>query len=198
MKKFEEIKFNIPQLKGISAKNIEEHLKLYGGYVKNSNLILEKIEELSKDAEKNAYMLAELQRRFGFEFCGMRNHEYYFRSLEGGTKSLDEKSSLKKAIEDTWGSFDNWLAKFNSIALTRGIGWAVLFYDQQTKTLLNAWVDEHHLGNLSGLSFIMGIDMWEHSFMIDYLPSQKKDYISAFFENINWGVTEENFKRVLD
>ena len=180
MKKFEEIKFNIPQLKGISAKNIEEHLKLYGGYVKNSNLILEKIEELSKDAEKNAYMLAELQRRFGFEFCGMRNHEYYFRSLEGGTKSLDEKSSLKKAIEDTWGSFDNWLAKFNSIALTRGIGWAVLFYDQQTKTLLNAWVDEHHLGNLSGLSFIMGIDMWEHSFMIDYLPSQKGLHLRLF------------------
>ena len=196
MKKFEEIKFSLPTLKGISAKNIEEHLKLYAGYVKNSNLILEKIEELSKDAEKNTYTLSELQRRFGFEFCGMRNHEYYFRSLEGGAKSLDEKSALRKAIEDTWGSFDNWLARFKSVALTRGIGWAVLFYDPQTKTLLNAWVDEHHLGNLSGLSFIMGIDMWEHSFMIDYLPSQKKDYISAFFDNINWGVAEENFKQI--
>ena len=198
MKKFEEMKFALLALKGISAKNIEEHLKLYAGYVKNSNLILEKIEELSKDAEKNAYILSELQRRFGFEFCGMRNHEYYFHSLEGGAKSLDDKSALKKAIAETWGSFDNWLARFKSIALTRGIGWAVLFYDPQTKSLLNAWVDEHHLGNLSGLSFIMGIDMWEHSFMIDYLPSQKKDYISAFFENINWSVAEENFKRVLD
>lgn len=195
MQKFEEIKFNLPTLKGISAKNIEEHLKLYAGYVKNSNLILEKIEELSKDAEKNAYLLAELQRRFGFEFCGMRNHEYYFCSLEGEAKSLGDKSMLKKAIEDTWGSFDNWLARFKSIALTRGIGWAVLFYDPQTKTLLNAWVDEHHLGNLSGLSLIMGIDMWEHAFMIDYLPSQKKDYISAFFENMNWEVAEENFKK---
>ena len=194
MKKFEEMKFSLPTLKGISAKNIEEHLKLYGGYVKNSNLILEKIEELSKDAEKNAYMLAELQRSFGFEFCGMRNHEYYFRSLEGGAKSLSDDSIFKKAIAETWGSFDNWLARFKAITLTRGIGWAVLFYDPQTKSLLNAWVDEHHLGNLSGLSFIMGIDMWEHSFMIDYLPSQKKDYISAFFENINWGVTEENFR----
>ncbi len=197
MKKFEEMKFSLPTLKGISAKNIEEHLKLYAGYVKNSNLILEKIEELSKDAEKNAYVLSELQRRFGFEFCGMRNHEYYFRSLESGAKSLDDKSALKKAIADTWGSFDNWLARFKSVALTRGIGWAVLFYDPQTKSLLNAWVDEHHLGNLSGLSFIMGIDMWEHSFMIDYLPSQKKEYISAFFENINWSVAEENFKKVL-
>jgi len=195
MKKFEEVKFNLPILKGISAKNIEEHLKLYTGYVKNSNLILEKIEEMSKDAEKNAYALGEFQRRFGFEFCGMRNHEYYFRSFEGGAKSLDEGSNLKRMIADTWGSFDNWLARFKTIATTRGIGWAVLFYDPQTKRLLNAWVDEHHLGNLSGLSFIMGIDMWEHSFMIDYPPSQKKDYISAFFENVNWTVAEENFRK---
>ena len=68
MKKFEEIKFNIGPLKGISAKNIEEHLKLYAGYVKHSNLILEKIDELAKDAEKNAYALGEIQRRFGFEY----------------------------------------------------------------------------------------------------------------------------------
>lgn len=197
MKKFEEIKFNLSALKGISAKNVEEHLKLYGGYVKNSNLILENIEEMSKDTEKNTYAISELQRRFGFEFCGMRNHEYYFHSLESGAKSLDYKSTLKKAIEDTWGSFDNWLVRFKAIALTRGIGWAVLFYDPQTKSLLNAWVDEHHLGNLSGLSFIMGIDMWEHSFMIDYLPSQKKEYISAFFENVNWSVAEESFKNVM-
>lgn len=197
MKKFEEIKFKIPELKGISAKNIEEHLKLYAGYLKNSNLILEKIEELFKDAENNAYLLAELQRRFGFEFCGMRNHEYYFRLLEGGAKSLNNESLLGKLIVETWGSFDNWLARFKSVALTRGIGWAVLFYDPQTKSLLNAWVDEHHIGNLSGLSFIMGIDMWEHSFMIDYLPSQKKDYISVFFENINWSVAEENFRKVM-
>ncbi|KKR47528.1 MAG: Manganese/iron superoxide dismutase-like protein [Parcubacteria group bacterium GW2011_GWA1_40_21] len=197
MKKFEEIKFDLPVLKGISAKNIEEHLKLYAGYVKNSNLILEKIEEMPKDAEKNAYATSELQRRFGFEFCGMRNHEYYFRLLEGGAKSLDDKSPLREKITETWGSFENWLTRFKTVATTRGIGWAVLFYDPQTKSLLNAWVDEHHLGNLSGLSFIMGIDMWEHSFMIDYLPSQKKEYISAFFENINWDVAEENFKKIM-
>ena len=197
MKKFEEVKFDLPALKGLSAKNIEEHLKLYAGYVKNSNLILEKIEEMSEDSEKNAYAICELQRRFGFEFCGMRNHEYYFRLLEGGAKSLDEGSNLKRMIADTWGSFDNWLVRFKAIALTRGIGWAVLFYDPQTKSLLNAWVDEHHLGNLSGLSFIMGIDMWEHSFMIDSLPSEKKKYIDTFFENVNWDFVEENFKKII-
>src|SRR5450830_1028348 len=106
MKKFEEIKFNIGELKGISAKNIEEHLKLYAGYVKSSNLIIEKIGELAIDAEKNAYLMGELQRRFGFEFNGMRNHEYYFKSLEGGAKPLPANSKLKMKLEEQAPSFD--------------------------------------------------------------------------------------------
>ena len=96
MKKFEEIKFNIGPLKGLSAKNIEEHLKLYAGYVKNTNLIIEKIGEYAKDAEKNAYVMGELQRRFGFEFNGMRNHEYYFKSLESGAGPLQSGFGIQK------------------------------------------------------------------------------------------------------
>ena len=84
MKQFEAKQFNIGELKGISAKTIEEHLKLYAGYVKHSNLILEKIEEMMSNSEKNAYALGEVQRRFGFEYNGMRNHEIYFSSLENG------------------------------------------------------------------------------------------------------------------
>lgn len=194
MKKFEEIKFNIGELKGISAKNVEEHLKLYAGYVKNTNLILEKIEEYKIDAEKNAYALAELQRRFGFEFNGMRNHEYYFKSLEDGVKELSTNSLLKMAIEKKQ-SFDVWLNSFKTLAMTRGIGWAILYYDKQTSELIPAWIDEHHLGQLNGLNWILGIDMWEHAFVADYQPSGKKQYIEDFFENLNWEVVEENFKR---
>src|ERR1039458_2603249 len=98
MEKFQEQKFNIGELKGISAKNIEEHLKLYSGYVKNINGIFEKLGELMADQEKNAYVIGELHRRIGFEFNGMRNHEYYFQSLEDGAKTLDRGSKLKIAI----------------------------------------------------------------------------------------------------
>ncbi|MEI6345695.1 MAG: Fe-Mn family superoxide dismutase [bacterium] len=198
MKKFEEAKFNIPALKGISAKTIEEHLKLYAGYVKHANLILEKIAEYGADSEKHAYALGELQRRFGFEFDGMRNHEYYFRSFEGGAKGLDETagaSALKKAVEEEWGSWDGWIARFKAIALTRGIGWAMMYYDPVTKRLLNAWVDEQHLGHLTGLSPVLALDMWEHSFVADYQPSGKKQYVEDFFANLNWQVIEENFKK---
>jgi Fe-Mn family superoxide dismutase len=192
--KFEEKKFNIGELKGISAKNIEEHLKLYSGYVKNSNLILEKIAEYKEDAEKNAYVLGELQRRFGFEFNGMRNHEYYFASLEGGSKPVPMGGALATAVMATWPSYESWLAEFKAIALTRGIGWAMLYYDPETKRLLNAWVDEQHLGQLATCNIILTLDMWEHAFVYDYPTSEKKKYVEAFFENLNWSVVEDNFK----
>jgi len=195
MKKFEEKKFNIGTLKGISAKNIEEHLKLYAGYVKHANLIIEKIEEYKADREKNAYIIAELERRFSFEFNGIRNHEYYFELLENGPKPLPPNSQLKTELEKGGLSFDAWLIDFKTLAMTRGIGWAVLSYDKQTKQLVNIWVDEQHIGQLNGLSWILPIDMWEHAYVYDYPTSEKKKYIDAFFDNLNWEVVEENFKK---
>ncbi len=197
MQKFEEAKFNIGELKGISPKNIEEHLKLYAGYVKNTNLILEKIEEYKADSEKNAYVLGELQRRFSFEYNGMRNHEYYFRALEGGSKPVTENSPLAKKGAEVWPNYEAWLAEFKAIALTRGIGWAVLGYDKKADRLVHFWVDEQHLGQLNGVEWILAIDMWEHAFVYDYPTSEKKKYIEAFFENLNWEVIEENFMKAL-
>lgn len=193
MKTFEEMKFNIDELTGISADSVAEHLKLYSGYVKHANLILSKIEEMSKDSEANAYALGELQRRFGFEFDGMRNHEYYFKSLEGGATPPSPESPLMNVIIQEWGSFDAWLSRFKAIALTRGIGWAILYYDKTTGRLLNSWVDEQHLGHLTGLSPILALDVWEHAFVPDYKASGKKAYVEDFFKNLNWSVIEENF-----
>lgn len=183
--KYTEQTFNIPELAGISSRTIKEHLGLYRGYVKNTNLILEKIKELSTEAEKNSFLIGELNRRFGFEFNGMRNHEYYFEQFEDGANTLPE-GRLNDLIKKQWDSFENWLVSFKQLTATRGIGWAILYYDSKADRLIQSWVDEQHLGQLNGLSMILGLDMWEHSYMLDYAPSEKKDYIEAFFKNINW------------
>src|SRR3989338_11218045 len=198
MRKFEEMKFNIPELKGISQKNIEEHLKLYAGYVKNANLILEKIPEYMGYEKEDAFAptaASEIQRRFGFEYNGMRNHEVYFESLSGEAKALGADSKLKKAIEEEWSSYEAWLTHFKSIALTRGIGWAMLYYDRKDGRLLSTWVDEQHLGQLQDCALILALDMWEHAFVYDYHTSEKKKYVEAFFGNLNWETIEENFKK---
>ncbi|OGI74295.1 hypothetical protein A3D42_02305 [Candidatus Nomurabacteria bacterium RIFCSPHIGHO2_02_FULL_41_18] len=200
MQKFKEKKFEIKELKGISVKNIEEHLKLYAGYVKNTNLILEKIPEYEGYAKEDIfapYVVSEIQRRFSFEFNGMRNHEYYFKSLEGGAKKLSDNSKLRKKIKEQLGSFDIWLSTFKNLAMIRGIGWAVLGWDKKTEQLVHIWIDEQHLGQLNGVEWILGIDMWEHAYIYDYPTSEKKKYVEAFFENLNWEVIEKNFAEAI-
>lgn len=189
MKKFEERKFNIPALKGISAKTIEEHLKLYSGYVKNLNLI----HEIVENSNNPEYARREAYRRQGFEFNGMRNHEYYFSQFEGGYKKPSIKSLLYKKIEEWTESFDFFIEIFKNLATTRGIGWAMLGYDKNTDKLIQFWVDEQHIGHLSGVSNILALDMWEHSYVADYQPSGKKNYVEDFFLNLNWEKIEENF-----
>ncbi len=188
-----EKQFNIGELKNISTKTIDEHLKLYSGYVKHTNLILQKINELGDDTEKNIYLIGELKRRLGFEFDGMRNHEYYFEQFEGGFMANNQESDLYKKIIETWGSYEKWLTEFKTLAMTRGIGWAILYKDTQTDNLINTWIGEQHEGHLIGLKPILTLDMWEHSYMLDVPPSEKKKYIEAFFENINWSVVEGRF-----
>ncbi len=190
---FVERKFSIGELNGISMRTIEEHLKLYAGYVKSSNTILKKVDELSVDLENNSYTIGELQRRFGFEFDGMRNHEFYFEQFEGGASELASDSPLKTELTHVFGSFDIWLARFKNLAMTRGPGWAMLYFDPITKQLVQTWVDEQHLGQLTGLQVILALDMWEHSFMLDYVPSEKKKYIEAFFANLNWKTVDARF-----
>jgi Fe-Mn family superoxide dismutase len=196
MKQFQEHKWTIGELKGINAKNIEEHLKLYSGYVKNTNGILEKIKEYRGYVAEDSfapYVINELYRRFSFEYNGMKNHEIYFDSLEGGGKALNNESALYQKIIKDFDSYEKFLEDFKTLALTRGIGWASLWYDKDRDILMTSWIDEQHLGQLNNTTMILGIDMWEHAYVYDYPTSEKKKYIEAFFENLNWSKIENNF-----
>lgn len=187
---FTEQTFTIPLLQGISAKNIEEHLKLYAGYVKNANSIIEKLAVYQKD-ETKVYEMGELYRRFAFEYNGMRNHEVYF-SLLGSAST--EAPALIAAIEKQWGDVASFTTLFSTLALTRGIGWAMLSYDKKTDALMMHWVDEQQLGQLQGTTSIIALDMWEHSYVADYQPSGKKQYIEDFFKNLNWAQAEAFYR----
>jgi Fe-Mn family superoxide dismutase len=186
--------FELPELEGISKEQIAAHLALYEGYVKHTNVLREQIKELEAlDKEKYAYAIMEVRRRLGFEFDGMRMHEYYFSQFEGGAQAADEGSALVAAAIEKYGSWENFVAHLKTVAMTRGIGWTVLYQDPEGKTIHTAWVADHELGQLSGLPIILALDMWEHAFMVDYLPSEKKNYVESFFKNLNWSVVEKRF-----
>lgn len=189
--------FSLPELKGLSKKQIDIHLALYEGYVKHTNLILDTIKRLrDEDAEKHAFIINELRRRMGFEFDGMRMHEYYFEQLEGGSAPLPAESALAKAATDKYGSIDAFTAHLQEVAGTRGIGWVIVYFDPVGATLHTAWVNDHELGQFAGLPIILALDMWEHAYMVDYLPAEKKTYVEAFLDNLNWLVPDARMQQI--
>jgi Fe-Mn family superoxide dismutase len=183
--------FDFPELKGLSKKQLDVHLALYEGYVKHVNLILEKIQKLrEEDAEANSFVMNELRRRLGFEFDGMRMHEYYFEQFEGGPLEASPEGILKKVATEKYGGWDQFIAHIKEVAGTRGIGWVVVYFDANVNTLHTAFVNDHELGQLAGLPIILAVDLWEHAYMVDYVPAEKKNYVEAFLENVNWEVVE--------
>jgi Fe-Mn family superoxide dismutase len=190
---YQEQQFNLPTLQGLSDAQIQVHLGLYRGYVANVNDLLGKIENLSKDLDTNKIVVSELQRRLGFEFAGMRMHEYYFEQLEDGAVAIDSESNLAKLLVSQYGSFENWLADFKRVSGMRGIGWTVLYYDKKNNTFHNAWVSDHELGQMAGLDVGFAMDMWEHAYMVDYKPADKGQYVEAFLSNVNWQLVQIRF-----
>jgi Fe-Mn family superoxide dismutase len=185
--------FTLPSLTGLSEKQIKVHLALYEGYVKHVNLIAEKLLAVREgNIEMDPYIVAELRRRFAFEFDGMRMHEYYFEQFEG-EKGGDPESALAKAAAEKYGSGENFITHVKEVAGTRGIGWVVVYFDPVVKTLHTTFVADHEVGQLSGLPVILALDLWEHAYMVDYIPAEKKNYVDAFFSNLNWSVVEKRF-----
>ncbi|MBS1994949.1 MAG: superoxide dismutase [Cyanobacteria bacterium SZAS LIN-2] len=177
-------------LNGISDKTLEIHFKLYAGYVKNTNDLNEKIIELTEAGKSGSLEYAELKRRYGFEYNGMRLHEYYFGNMKAGGSELKEGSALGKLITETYSSIEVWKNDFFKVGSMRGVGWAILFQDPFTKTLSNHWITLHEEGNIAGFQPILVMDAWEHAFLLDYVPADRPKYIEAFYSNIDWDKVE--------
>ena len=184
--------FSFGALDGISPKQLEVHLKLYEGYVKNVNVLESVVQAYSQvDDEGGRYAVAEVRRRLGFEFNGMRMHEHYFSQWEGTPAPIS--GALADALSAQYGSMDTWLADFKLTGMTRGIGWTMLSYDPVGKRFFNHFVGDHELGQLNSTVTVLALDMWEHAYMVDYTPAEKAKYIDAFFKNLNGKVAEMRF-----
>ena len=178
-------------MKGFSDTLLKNHFLLYQGYVVNVNKTLEAI-RVAVTEGRNASELMELRRRLGWEWNGMRLHEYYFENL-GGKAAPDQQGKLGRKLAEEFGSWETWEKDFRGTGAMRGIGWAILYEDTATGRLVNQWINEHETGHLAGGAPILVMDVFEHAFMIDY-GLKRPDYIEAFFRNIDWAAVEARLK----
>ena len=191
---YQEKKFVLPEMEGLSKEGVDAHIGLYGGYVKNFNAITALAGELMKDSEKNAHAIAELMRRRSFEFDGMRLHELYFSQWEGGAKAFDDSSTVGAAIKQQYGNADYCMQEIRQVAMMRGPGWSLLYWDPVAKQFLVGFSEQQHQGHFVTLPVILALDVWEHAYLLDYGTAGKAKYVDAFFKNLNWSVMDEQFE----
>lgn len=176
-------------LAGFSDQLLRNHFTLYEGYVNNVN----KLADLLAAKDPASPEFAELKRRFGWEWNGMRLHELYFENLTQNYKELDQESELAKKIVEKFESLEKWGAAFKATGAMRGIGWVALYYDPRSEELFNTWIGEHDGGHLSGCVPLLVLDVFEHAYMLDY-QLKKADYIESFLKVVDWGVVVSRLK----
>jgi Fe-Mn family superoxide dismutase len=179
-------------MEGFGETLLKNHFTLYQGYVTNTNKLMDTLAQMLKEGKTATPEFAELKRRFGWEFNGMRLHEYYFENL-GGKGAIDKGGKLYKKISESFGSYEEWEKDFKAVGTMRGIGWDILYQDSASGALCNCWINEHDVGHLAGCNPILILDVFEHAFMIDY-GLKRPDYIAAFFKNIDWKAAERRLK----
>ncbi len=196
---------------GFSDTLLKNHFTLYQGYVTNTNKLSDTLQEMVKTGKIGTPEYAELKRRFGWEFNGMRLHELYFGNMRHANSApppsgsgnanepmrmdavLDSESALMKKIVEDFGNYENWEKDFKGTGAMRGIGWTILYYDPEANRMFNVWINEHDFGHLAGCKTLLVLDVFEHAYVLDY-GLKRADYIEAFFKAIDWQAVTERFK----
>lgn len=175
---------NPAKLKGLSEKLIISHYENnYGGAVKRLNAITAQLDALDF-ASAPVFVINGLKREELIASNSMILHELYFDGL--GDEGEPDKNLRSVLIRD-FGNVERWQAQFAAIgkALGGGSGWVLLTFSKRDKKLLNQWASDHTCC-LAGATPILALDMYEHSYHIDF-GARAAAYVDAFMENLNWG-----------
>jgi superoxide dismutase, Fe-Mn family len=196
MKNYGELKklsFSKPLIK-ISEKTITiHHDKLYEGYIKKWQEIQEKLKLVDKSSANATFSdLRELKVEESFTANAIILHEAYFDVLGGNG---EKRGKIIEAIKKDFSSFEKWLEDFKALGLCSR-GWTILGYDFNDGKLRNFLLDAHNLYGTLGISPILVMDMYEHAYFIDF-GSDKKSYVEAFFENLDWQIINNKFQKII-
>jgi len=183
------------RVKGMSERLIVSHYENnYGGAVKRLNLIDEQLAQLEFD-KATGFLINGLKREQLIAMNSMILHELFFDGL--GEQS-QPRGSFLEAITRDFGSFARWRAEFVAMgkALGGGSGWVLLSWSPRDRKLINQWAADH-CHTLAGGTTILALDMYEHSYHMDF-GAKAAGYVDCFMEVIRWKNVEDHFKALSD
>jgi len=182
------------ELDGISRRTMEEHYKLYQGYVNKANEIRTKLEALDKDPAKANQTYSDirvLKVELTFAIGGVKNHEIYFDILGG--KGGQPTGRLAELINRDFGSYEEWAKDLKATGLAAR-GWVWLAYDWDDGRFFNYLGDAQNTYPIWNATPILALDTYEHAYFIDYGVA-RGPYIDAFLRNIDWGVVTQRLEK---
>ncbi|MBN2406188.1 MAG: hypothetical protein JXJ19_00665 [Elusimicrobia bacterium] len=175
---------------GFDRYTAENHYEKYRLYVQKGNELYRKLDEMRSSSSMGTAEYAKLRDEFNRTVRDIKLHEYYFQNL-GGAGRLDWDSPVYKSIEKNYGTFDCWKADFINTGMDKGNGWVILCQYNDTKQLVNVWVDENGAGFPVDARFIVVMDMYDHAYKAG---TDRKKYIEAFINNIKWDTVSKRLK----
>ena len=179
------------KLTGLSEKLITSHYENnYGGAVKRLNQIQEHMQSIDF-ASAPGFLINGLKREELIAMNSMILHEIYF----AGLGASERPGKLTDALARDFGSADRWAAQFSAMGKAQGggSGWVLLTYSPRSGKLFNQWAADHTTTTGDGV-VILALDMYEHSYHIDY-GAKAAGYVDAYMQNINWQDVADRFSR---
>lgn len=187
--------FDAAKLDGLSEKLIRSHWENnYGGSVKALNAVKLKLAEWQADTNLPPYIYNDLKREQLMRTGSVVLHEHYFGNL-GGSGKPDEP--LRKLLATAFGSFEAWEKEFKRMGagLGGGSGWVTLGLNLHTGLLENYWQWDHLHAPIATLPILV-MDMYEHSYQMDY-GAAASAYVDAFVRNIHWETVAARLEKAL-
>jgi Fe-Mn family superoxide dismutase len=181
------------RIRGMSERLIISHYENnYGGAVKRLNLISEKLAELDYETTPG-FVINGLKREELIAMNSMILHELFFDGL--GEESRPGPA-VAQAIARDFGSYQRWRAQFAAMgkALGGGSGWVLLAWSPHDRRLVNQWASDH-CHTLAGGVPILALDMYEHSYHIDF-GAKAGNYVDTFMQAVRWPNVERLFGEV--
>ncbi|WP_263588483.1 superoxide dismutase [Sphingopyxis sp. GC21] len=189
------LKFDPAKLVGLSERLIQSHWENnYQGSVKTLNAVRARLAAALADSEAPPAIYGGLKREELHRTGSVVLHEIYFDGLGGNGQAA---GSIRDAITAAFGSFATWEAEFRrtGMSLAGGSGWTILGYNLHTRSLNNHWAWDHMHGAAGSVPLLV-LDMYEHSFHMDY-GTQAAKYIDAWFKNLDWEAVDRRYAQAV-
>ena len=179
----------------ISADQLKIHYeKHHKAYVDKANEILKSLDMIANGESSESVDFNNLYRKLTFNAGGIILHNLFWKNMRSAGGETAPSEDLIRIIEENFGDLNSFKKQFFEVATTiEGSGWAALFHCKMTNRLMIAPIQNHNLNIYPMFNIVLVLDMWEHSYYLDY-KNDKKTYAENFWKIVNWSAVEERLK----